>query len=615
MNDNIRLKQYLQHHKLLADGSFGTYYAGRYQTEEAPELANILHPDRVSEIHGEYIRAGARLIRTNTFASNTAYLNSDMDVVRRNICAAVELAERAVRENASSRVEREHAANRSVSEEIFIAGDIGPIPADGDRKVDGAEEEYYQIARIFIDSGIRILHFETFSELTHILPAIQRICRENDVFVSVSFSVNQFGYSNAGLSARKLLMLAAKEDVIDAVGLNCGVGPGHMEQILSAVALPQDKYILALPNAGYPKRIRNRIEFSDNSCYFSDKVTGIAELGVDILGGCCGTSPQFTAGLAGSLDLDSRKKPEIRQQEQEQPKKVFHKGFLYREDGSLKDRKLIAVELAPPFDADDKKLLSAAYELQNAGVDVLTFPDSPSGRTRVDSVLMAEKVRRETGMNVMPHICCRDKNAIAMRSTFLGAHINDIHDLLIITGDPIPSMERNAVKPVFQFDSVGLMNIAKDMNEELFADSPISFGGAINQGRRNLEVEISRVKRKMEAGAEFFLTQPVFSREDAERLFHIREMTGARILCGIMPLISRRNALFMKNEISGVNVTDAVITRYPENGTREEGEAAGVLLAREMISYTEDFADGYYFTFPFNRVYLLKQIWDGCADK
>lgn len=596
----MKIEDYLKEHKLLADGSFGTYYAKQYQTEEAPELANILHPERVIDIHGAYIEAGAGLIRTNTFASNTAYLNPDMDVVRRNICAAVALAERAVQEY-----------GKGMSIKPYIAGDIGPIPMNGEGTLYRAEEEYYQIAKIFVDAGIRILNFETFSEISYILPAIQRIRREHDVFISVSFSVNQFGYSNAGLSARKLFSIAGNIPEISAVGLNCGVGPGHMEQIMSGITLPQDKYILALPNSGYPKRIRGRIEFSDNATYFADKVKSLEQYGIDMFGGCCGTSPVFIRHLAETLELEHQGKRTGEKQQDRRETKAVHRGFLYNADGTRKSKKLIAVELAPPFNADDGKLLDAAYTLKDAGVDVLTFPDSPSGRTRVDSVLMAEKVRRETGMHVMPHICCRDKNAIAMRSTLLGAHINDIYDFLIITGDPIPTMDRQTVKAVFNFDAIGLMNIAKDMNEEMFAGMPVSYGGAVNQGRRNLDIEIERVRRKMEAGAEFFLSQPVFSREDAEKLRHMKEQTGACLLCGIMPLVSRKNALFMKNEISGVSVPDEVLARYPENGTREDGENAGVALAREMIAYTEDFADGYYFTFPFNRVHMLNKIWKG----
>ena len=246
--------------------------------------------------------------------------------------------------------------------------------------------------------------------------------------------------------------------------------------------------------------------------------------------------------------------------------------------------------------------------MQEAGVDVLTFPDSPSGRTRVDSILMANKVRLETGLDVMPHICCRDKNAIAMRSVLLGAHINDINNMLIITGDPVPGVARQTVKAVFNFDSVGLMKIVNDMNDELFTDRPVMYGGAINQGRKNIDIEIGRVKKKMDAGAQFFMTQPVFSIEDVNRIRMIKEATQATILCGIMPLISRKNALFMKNEIAGVMVTDEIVDRYPANVSKEEGELIGIEIAKEIIEMSKDFVDGYYFSFPFNRVEMLGKI-------
>ncbi|MCI7041279.1 MAG: methylenetetrahydrofolate reductase [Lachnospiraceae bacterium] len=221
---------------------------------------------------------------------------------------------------------------------------------------------------------------------------------------------------------------------------------------------------------------------------------------------------------------------------------------------------------------------------------------------------MAEKVSRETGICVMPHICCRDKNAIAMRSQLLGAYINQIHNFLIITGDPIPTMERTSVKGVFNFDSVGLMQILSDMNEDHFVKAPVCYGGAINQGRKNLEIEIGRVKKKMEAGATFFLTQPVSTKEGADRLRKIKQETGARILCGIMPFVSLKNAMFMKNEMTGIDVSDEVLLRYRADMTREEGEKAGINLAKEVIAMTEDFADGYYFSFPFSRVHMLKDI-------
>ena len=589
----MNIREYLKKSKLIADGSFGTYYSQKYKTVDIPEYANITASQRISEIHTEYINSGAKLIRTNTFASNTYSLDCSIEQVKENIKAAYKIAKEAVEQS---------------GKEIFIAGNIGPVPAVFQPDFEAVEEEYYQIAKTFIDEGADILCFETFTQSEHIMPAIKRIKEECNPFIIVQFCVNQYGYSEAGESAERLVSETAFSKCVDAVGLNCGVGPAHMQQILSRINLNNNCFVTAMPNAGYPLLVRNRVKYADNPIYFASKVNDIALLGADIIGGCCGTTPDYIREVAKTIDLTPTVKSDETSANNENEKPVIKKSFFRNADGTIKDKKLIAVELAPPFGANDKKLLEAAHMLKGLGVDVLTFPDSPSGRTRIDSVLMAQKVKNVTGFEVMPHICCRDKNAIAMRSTFLGASINDINNFLIITGDPIPVMARQVVKSVFNFDSVGLMRIADEMNSEALKDSPLTYGGAINQSRRRIESEIKRVQKKMEAGAEFFLTQPVFTAEDAERLRRVKEETGARILCGIMPLVSRKNALFMKNEISGVNVTDEVIERYPENADREDGENVGVELAKEMIAATRDFADGYYFSFPFNRTYLLKRI-------
>lgn len=589
----MNIREYLKKSKLIADGSFGTYYSQKYKTVDIPEYANITAPQRISEIHTEYINSGAKLIRTNTFASNTYSLDCSIEQVKENIKAAYKIAKEAVEQS---------------GKEIFIAGNIGPVPAVFQPDFEAVEEEYYQIAKTFMDEGADILCFETFTQSEHIMPAIKRIKEECNPFIIVQFCVNQYGYSEAGESAERFVSETAFSKCVDAVGLNCGVGPAHMQQILSRINLNNNCFVTAMPNAGYPLLVRNRVKYADNPIYFASKVNDMALLGADIIGGCCGTTPDYIREVAKTVDLTPTVKSDETSANNENEKPVIKKSFFRNADGTIKDKKLIAVELAPPFGADDKKLLEAAHMLKGLGVDVLTFPDSPSGRTRIDSVLMAQKVKNVTGFEVMPHICCRDKNAIAVRSTFLGASINDINNFLIITGDPIPVMARQVVKSVFNFDSVGLMRIADEMNSEALKDSPLTYGGAINQSRRRIESEIKRVQKKMEAGAEFFLTQPVFTAEDAERLRRVKEETGARILCGIMPLVSRKNALFMKNEISGVNVTDEVIERYPENADREDGENVGVELAKEMIAATRDFADGYYFSFPFNRTYLLKRI-------
>lgn len=598
MQKKQQLKDMLQHRKLICDGAFGTYYALKYDTKELPELANIQHPERVKEIHGEYLAAGVQIIRTNTYACNTVMLRQDMEQVKETIRQGYTLA----CETAAITKEQSDA-------QIYIAADIGPIPCEYIAKKENIQQEYVEICKTFLEEGAELFLFETFGDLEDILPAISLI--GDKAFVILQFSVNQFGYSNAGLSARKLMEEAEKCESIDAMGFNCGVGPGHMQKIIRGLELSGKKFLTALPNAGYPQNLSNRMIFSNqNIDYFADKVCDIAQDGADIVGGCCGTTPEYIRKIGEKLDCSQKERIVKGGTEPATAVVQANHAFYASKLAQTPGKKLIAVELAPPLGSDDEKLMDAAHLLKQSGVDVLTFPDSPSGRTRADSILMAEKVSRETGICVMPHLCCRDKNAIAMRSQLLGAHINGIHNFLVITGDPIPAMVRASVKSVFNFDSVGLMQIISDMNETQFAEAPVCFGGAINQGRRNLDVEIGRVKKKMAAGADFFLTQPVSSHEGVERLRRIKEETGARILCGIMPFVSLKNALFMKHEMTGIDVTDEVLARYHENMTREEGEQAGIALAKEVIAQTEDFVDGYYFSFPFNRVHMLKEILD-----
>lgn len=590
----MNFKDYIKTHNILADGSFGTYYAEKYHTNEAPEYANIYHKDRVTKIHSSYLEAGAKLIRTNTFAANTMSMQKDFSFVRENIQEAVSLAKIAIK--------------LAGCKDAFIVGDIGPISTASCFSSETIENEFYDIAKTFADEGIEIIQFETFMSMEILSNIIPKIKKELGLYIMVSFSVNQLGYSASGLSAKNLIREACEVEGVDAVGLNCGIGPYHMYNILEKIEIPADKTLIAVPNAGYPVLIRNRMEFNSRPEYFAEKTRELLSLGADIIGGCCGTSPEFISCLSEITGMDIKSEKHIEKSIAATTKNPVNCGFLYDETGRKKDKKFIAVELIPPFNTDDEKLLESAHYLKNAGVDVLTFPDSPSGRTRVDSVLMAAKVYRETGIEVMPHVCCRDKNAFAMRAMFMGAKINDIKNFLIITGDPVPASARNLVKSVFNFSSVGLMKIAQEMNKEVFNDNPLNYGGAINQNLINLDSVINTTKRKMEAGANFFLTQPVFSKEEAKRLRKIKEETGACIFAGIMPLISCRNALFMKNEIAGINVTDEIVERYPENGSKEEGEKVAVELAKEIISYIDDFADGYYFSFPFNRVYLLNRI-------
>lgn len=588
--NNLTLKEFLSNNILVTDGALGTYYADIYDTNELPERANLNYPERIKEIHTRYIEAGAKLIRTNSYASNSIALNADKMTVSANVSAACALAK--------------EAADTS-NDRIFVAGDIGPIPYESFSMSQAAQDEYCFIVQSMIEAGVDAIVFETFSNMEDLLPTLELLKDYPDVFVIVQFAVNQFGYSSSGLSARKLISDATAHPRIDATGLNCGVGPAHMHQIISKISVNNSCYMTALPNAGYPQMVSNRMVFaSDNATYFATKAKEIVESGIRIIGGCCGTTPEYIAKLSAVVADCKISCYTVDNHEALNVVNSTNNAFY----ANKSDKKLIAVELAPPIDCDDEKLMEAAHILEKSGVDVLTFPDSPSGRTRADSILMAEKVHKETGLCVMPHLCCRDKNAIAMRSQLLGAHINGINNFLVITGDPVPGPSRQTVKSVFNFDAVGLMNIINDMNAEQFATSNVCFGGAINQNRPNVEWEINRVRKKMNAGATFFMTQPIFDETGVALIRRFKEETGATILCGIMPFVSLKNATFMKNEMKGIEVSDAIIERYKDCITKEDGEAVGVSIAKEVINMTKDIVDGYYFSFPFNRVYLLERI-------
>lgn len=589
----MSLKEYLLNKKLIADGSFGTYYLGKYGSDEIPELANIRYPERVVEIHREYLLAGAELLRTNTFAAYSDFIGADTDV-RQLRKKAVSLAEEAIRQ----------AEKEGCGQKVYIAGDIGPAPFD----IETGEntDSYREIAEDLLEAGCELLVFETFSDMEEIYPVIREIkAAHPEVFIMVQFAVNQSGHSSTGCSAERLVYKAFDAPEIDAAGLNCSIGPAHMAALMKKIGGRSEKFLTVFPNAGYPKLVRDRIFYSDNAGYFAEKMCEIAGYGADILGGCCGTKPEYIEKLCETVDRNNAGRSRVvGGSETDAPKGRNTSFFAHKKQGE----KLIAVELVPPLNADDEAVIRSANYLKELGVDALTFPDSPSGRTRVDSILMAKKVEEKTGMCVIPHISCRDKNAIAIRSQIMGAYINGIYNLMIITGDPVPVTERGQIKSVFNFDATRLMSMVEDMNHEFFSEAPFSYGGAINQGRRNLDAEISRVKKKLACGAEFFMSQPVFTGTDAENLRRIKAETGARVLCGIMPLVSRRNALFMKNEISGIGIDDNIVELFPENASREQGEEIGTDIAKKAMRMCEDFADGFYFSFPFNRVYLLEKL-------
>lgn len=583
-------KEELKQSKLICDGAFGTYFSA-LGYHGLPERANLDAKEVVKRIHSEYISAGARLIRTNTFAANTKALNTDFVTIATVLREALEIARSAAAE---------------CEEQVLIAADIGALEETLGYQEEEAFEEYQSIVNTFLNAGAELLLFETMSEFGRLPELFEQIkSKYPETIIMVQFAINQHGYTEKGIGYRKLLMEASTIPNLDVVGFNCGVGPGHLFRLLSEVEFPSNLVLSALPNAGYPNTSSGRIVFLENKEYFATKLAEIAKLGVHLLGGCCGTDPEYIRLMSQKLsELEETDQKTLHRVKEEKPKTKIDNRFFKQHE----NKKIIAVELSPPFNANPESMMDAANQLRKCNVDVVTFPDSPSGRTRADSILMSIKVLRETGLCVMPHVCCRDKNAIAIRSQILGAHINGVKNFLVITGDPVPVSARGDIKSVFNFDSIGMMKIMQQMNQEEFSQDMLVFGGAINHTRPNLEVEIARISKKMDNGASFFMSQPVFGEEDIEHLRRIKIETNALILCGVMPLVSRKNAIFMKNEMTGIRVPDELINRYPIDASKEVGEEVGITLAKEVIEKTKDFVDGYYFSIPFNRTYLLDKM-------
>lgn len=590
------IREYIKAHKILTDGAMGNYYTSKYGGTIS-EYANMQYPERIYDIHQEYIKAGANLIFTNTFAANETSLNMSAEQVRECIRRGAAIAKRAVEEREDK------------SGSIFVAGDIGMIPETEERKTGDILEEYKGICDIFLEEELPVIIFETFSSLNYVEELIPYIrMKSKKVFVIVSICLNKNGYTSSGRNGKRLLRELVRMEGVDACGINCGIGSGHMYQLSQELKdLFSQKYFIMMPNAGYPEQLQNRMVFLNNAEYFAENMKNIADLGVAFLGGCCGTTPEYISLLGKKMDLAPVKIQKITDLSRERDDKKTKKKNLFYEKFNT-GKKVVAVEIDPPYDANDERIMECVLNLKRCNVDIITMADSPMGRSRVDSILMSVKIMNETGLPAMPHVCCRDRNLIAMRSAILGAYINKIRNMLIVTGDPVPSASREITTSVFDYHSIKLMNFLKEMNAEHFAEDPVCYGGALNQGRGTLENVIKRMREKISAGASYFLTQPIYSDEDIERIRRIKEQVDTRILCGIMPLISYRNANFIKNEMTGIDVPEAIVERYLPDMSREEGEATGARIASEIIDRLSPFADGYYFMLPFNRVSLMEKI-------
>ena len=583
----LDVRKILARRPLLFDGGMGTYYKSRPGQE--CEQANLTDPEGIRTVHRAYLAAGADAIKTNTF-SLPRMAAAQADGWEALVDAGWQLAAEAAAETGAA-----------------VFADLGPAP---DTEGTPAGSAYLVVARRFVQLGAKDFLFETLSTDTGILEAAAELKTQvPDAFILVSFAVLPDGYTREGRYCKELADRMAKSGVVDAVGLNCVSAPGAMRtlvQRLGNVGLP----LSVMPNAGYPVVTRTQVKYQGKPEYFARELSRLAAEGVRILGGCCGTTPEHIAALRKALDALPEQLPAA----PAVPVSTAAKPVVEKEDAFLRKlnagHKVIAVELDSPKDADLNGYLDGARRLQAAGADLMTIADCPIARARMDSSLVACRVHRELGMSVLPHMTCRDRNLNATKALLLGLYAEGVREVLAITGDPIPTAERDEVKNVYQFNSRKLAQyIVSLAGEGREMPSPITVFGALNLNARNFDVELRRAAEKLENGMSVFLTQPVLSARAVENLKRTRETLGdkARILAGILPVVSQRNAIFMENEVNGIHVDETIIEKFA-GLDRAAGEELGIEISVQAARAALPYADGFYLMTPFNRVAMMERL-------
>ena len=581
------IRELLQTRPLLFDGAMGTYYKAAPGVE--CEQANLTDPAGVLAVHREYLAAGADAVKTNTF-SLPRLAAAHTPGWEQLAQAGWQLAVQAAEETGAA-----------------VFADLGPAP---DTEAVPAGQVYTAVAKQFAALGARNFLFETLSSDAGLLDAVGAIKAEvPDAFVLVSFAVLPDGYTREGMYCKDLARRMQESGIVDAVGLNCVSAPGAMRTLAKQLGgtLP----LSVMPNAGYPVVTRTQVKYQGRPEYFARELGRLAAEGtVQILGGCCGTTPAHIAALRAELDS----LPVVKKTAPAEEFSTAKEQTVENEDAFLRKlnagEKVIAIELDSPRNADLTGYLEGAKKLQAAGADLLTIADCPIAQARMDSSLVACRVHRELGLCTLPHMTCRDRNLNAAKALLLGLYAEGVREVLAITGDPIPTAERDEVKNVYQFNSRKLAQyIVSLAGEGREMPGPMTVFGALNLNARNFDVELRRAKEKLENGMSGFLTQPVLSAQAVENLKKSRETLGAdaKILAGIMPVVSQRNAIFMENEINGIHVEDWIIEKFA-GLDRAQGEELGLAISLEMAKAALPYADGLYLMTPFNRVALMERL-------
>jgi methionine synthase I (cobalamin-dependent)/5,10-methylenetetrahydrofolate reductase len=623
----------LRERPLLCDGAMGTLlYARGVAYGECFDALNLTHPELIQSIHSEYISAGAQIIETNTFGANRAKLeahNRGSQVHEINF-RAVRLALEA----------------REVSGmPVFIAGAVGPsgrpLQAPDEQHLSELRALFREQVQALQEGGVDFLILETFSNLAELRQAILAAQEVGGLPIVAQMSFYEDGHTLSGSSAARVTAVLTDLGV-DVIGANCSVGPAGtldaLEEMIAASkrqeASTAQPLFSAQPNAGLPTRIDNRFFYVSTPDYFADYAVRFARAGVRLIGGCCGTTPRHTAAMRKALDAY------IGQTSPAHTYEVLHSSAAGTTNGKVSvvrseeealgpqqraktrlQEKLaakefvVSVELDPPKGLNPTKILEGAALLQKVGVDCINIADSPMARVRMSCMAMARLMQDSLDIETIIHYTTRDRNLMALQSELLGAHALGIRNILALTGDPLRVGDYPNTTGVWDVDSIGLIQVIRGMNEghdaansPLGAPASFHIGCALNLNMTDAETEreIEKYQRKIEAGAHFIMTQPIYELAPLERFLRRAGTPPIPMLLGCMPLHSTRHAEYLHNEVPGITIPDAVRARMRAAG--EHSAEEGLQLAQELLAEARSLIQGVYLVPSYRRYDVVTEL-------
>ena len=583
------------------DGAMGTmlYSRGVYINRCYDEL-NLTSADLVLNVHRDYVKAGADIVETNTYGANRAKLTGyglEDKIYQIN--------------NAGARLASEAAGGRA-----FVAGAIGPlgirIEPYGPTSTEEAQAIFREQAEALLEGGVDLFVLETFSDVAEIHQAILGVRSICDLPIVAQMTIQNDGTTSYGTSP-EIFTKRLDEWGADVIGLNCSVGPHAMLEAIEKMHQVTRRKLSTQPNNGLPRQVDGRMFYMASPEYMAKYAKRLIQSGAKFVGGCCGTTPDHIKQIANAVAALSPGRSTVRVfVAEETPANV---AITPREEKSRFARKICAgefvtsVEIVPPKGCDPSRMLEGVRLLKESGVDAVNVPDGPRAQSRMGVLAVSTLIEQQVGIEAVVHYCCRDRNLLGMTSDLLGAAAMGLRNLLIITGDPPKMGPYPEATAVFDIDSIGLVNMVNRLNHGLDIGGnpiggPTSFymGVGVNPCAVDLDYELRRFEWKVEAGAEFAITQPTFDAKQLRSFLKRIEHCRIPVIAGIWPLVSYRNAEFLANEVPGVVVPEAVLERMHNITDKDAAREEGLAIARETLLDVIDVVQGVQVSAPFGKV-------------